>query len=91
VSRRWINSIRRILAVGLVVGWAAVAQDYALGAESLEPLLRVTPKPNYGVPVPAKVSGRVASRAMGKTVGVEGVSVTDGYSVVKTDARATTR
>ncbi len=87
MSRRLINGIGRVLAVGLVIGWATVAQDSALGAESLKPLLPVTPRPNYGAAVPANVSGRVASRAMGRSVGVEGVSVTDGYSVVKTDAQ----
>ena len=44
---------------------------------------RDTPKPNYGVPVPATVRGRVVLDA--KESGIANVSVSDGYSVVKTD------
>ena len=53
--------------------------------EVLKPLLRETPKPRYGVPVPKRISGRVERKSNGSTTGVAGVSVTDGYSVVKTD------
>ena len=49
----------------------------------LKPRLKETPKPSYGVPVPPEVSGRVTLDAKG----LAGVSVTDGYSVVKTDAQ----
>jgi len=45
--------------------------------------LRDTPKPNYGVPVPATVHGRVGLDA--EESGIANVSVSDGYSVVKTD------
>jgi calcineurin-like phosphoesterase family protein len=55
--------------------------------EVLKLLLKQTPKPNYDAAVPARISGRVVLHARGTTVGAEGVSVTDGYSVVKTDAR----
>ena len=55
-------------------------------ANILKPLLRETPKPNYGVPVPEKVSGHVTQAAPGNADGVAGVSVTDGSSTVKTDA-----
>jgi N terminal of Calcineurin-like phosphoesterase len=54
--------------------------------EVLELLLTKTPKPNYGVPVPVQITGRILSHSKGKTSGVEGVSVSDGYSVVKTDS-----
>ena len=50
-------------------------------------LIKKTPKPNYGVPVPQMITGRVALRADQVITGVKGVSVTDGYSVVKTDAQ----
>lgn len=56
-------------------------------AEVLKLLLKETPKPDYGTAAPAKISGRVVAHSEGTTSGVEGVSVTDGYSVVKTDAR----
>ena len=62
VNGQWITRIRWIVAVILVVGCGAFTSEYALGAkngetqpatdtdESLQPLLRDTPKPNYGVP-----------------------------------------
>lgn len=53
----------------------------------LELVLYESPKPNYGAVVPDKISGRVVTRDQGTTSGVAGVSVTDGYSVVKTDAQ----
>ena len=61
------------------------------GADVLDLLLRETPKPNYGAPVPKEISGRVFLHALGGTSGAEGVSVTDGYSVVKTDAQGVYR
>ena len=97
VNRQWINSIRWIVAVGLVVGCGAFTSERALGAkdgkapratdtdEPLQLLLRDTPKPNYGVPVPEQITGRITLGSKEKSAGVEGVSVTDGYSVVKTD------
>jgi hypothetical protein len=98
VNRQWINRIRWIAAFGLVVGCGAFTPERSLGAhdgeaqpasdtgEPLGLLLRVTPKPNYGLPVPKQITGRVTLGSKGKSAGVEGVSVTDGYSVVKTDA-----
>ena len=53
--------------------------------EVLKLLLRETPKPRYGVPVPKRISGRVERKSDGGVTGAAGVSVTDGYSVVKTD------
>jgi len=70
---------------------AVSADDRPSGAatrpETPELLLRETPRPNYGAPVPAQVSGHVVLHAKGATSAAEGVSVTDGYSVVKTDAQ----
>jgi len=55
-------------------------------AEILDLILRETPQPNYDGPVPSKITGRVVTQAGNDTSGVEGVSVTDGYSVAKTNA-----
>jgi hypothetical protein len=54
--------------------------------EVLEPLGKKTPQPDYESPVPSLISGRVLLHDGAKTLGVKDVSVTDGYSVVKTDA-----
>ncbi len=87
------------MVLGLLAGCIAVANERAVGADARKPnptngagdplplLLRETPKPNYGVAVPAAISGRVTRDLLGNTTGVEGVSVTDGYSVAKTDAK----
>lgn len=55
--------------------------------KALKLLLKETPKPNYGVPVPELITGRVVLRSGEAVSGMGGVSVTDGYSVVKTDAQ----
>jgi len=61
-------------------------------APILERLLRDTPKPAYGVPLPETVRGRVVLDANANAVadadeiGEANVSVSDGYSVVRTDA-----
>lgn len=55
--------------------------------EILDLLLKNTPQPDYGRPVPARVSGRVVLHQKDSTTGARGVSVTDGFSVVKTDAQ----
>lgn len=49
--------------------------------------LKATPQPAYGVVPPSRVSGRVVVNIKGSVEGAEGVSVTDGYSVARTDAR----
>ncbi len=56
-------------------------------SDVLEPLVRETPTPKYDSPVPALVSGRVVLRSGEGKSGAEGVPVTDGYSVVRTDAQ----
>jgi hypothetical protein len=77
-------AIAIMVALLLPTGIARAQQDPA--AEVLEFLLPETPKPNYGEPVPASIRGRVELDAAGGSRGIAGVSVTDGYSVVKTDA-----
>ncbi len=60
----------------------------ALADGSVLPLvLHEMPKPNYGVPVPETVTGKVTvTHGDGTLSGMAKVSVTDGYSVVKTDS-----
>ncbi|MFP6765775.1 MAG: metallophosphoesterase N-terminal domain-containing protein, partial [Planctomycetaceae bacterium] len=45
-----------------------------------------TPQPDYEATVPAQISGQVLRQTDGRTTPAPGVSVTDGYSVVRTDA-----
>jgi hypothetical protein len=79
----------------MVVGLAVIcATFYAVGAVKaqdaapvLELLHQDTPQPNYGAPLPKQISGQVEVRSNGSASGVAGVSVTDGYSVVKTNSR----
>ena len=61
------------------------------GFEVLELLLKDTPKPDYGASIPTDISGRVLVHTSGGRSGAEGVSVTDGYSVTKTDAQGVYR
>jgi hypothetical protein len=56
-------------------------------SEVLKPLVKETPKPRYGVAVPERISGRVQRMSNGSVTGAANVSITDGYSVVKTDQR----
>jgi len=55
-------------------------------AAPLELRLQETPQPAYGVVPPKQITGQVVVRSQGNVAGAEGVSVTDGYSVVRTDA-----
>ena len=55
-------------------------------SEVLELVLKDTPRPDYNSAVPSMISGRVLLHDGGKTSGAKDVSVTDGYSVVRTDA-----
>ncbi len=61
-------------------------------------LIRKTPQPNYEAKAPVRISGRVSLRTRGDAVqgieakasrltGAPSVSVTDGFSVVKTDSQ----
>jgi hypothetical protein len=68
-----------LLAISLSI--PATAQD----SEILQLLLTKTPQPNYGAAIPAQISGHVLRKGKDTTRGAEGVSVTDGYTVVKTD------
>ncbi len=91
------HEFRRTILLALVVSgpYIATLAAAARGAdpsptgglrEALPLRPRDTPKPDYGAAVPAEIVGRVALGAETSAAGVEGVSVTDGYSVVKTDA-----
>ena len=94
----WRTSVPVLLTIATVVhslNCKAPAQDAPTGrpasnanpqSDVLDPIVRETPAPNYGSRVPAMVSGRVVLRSGEDISGAEGVSVTDGYSVVKTDA-----
>jgi hypothetical protein len=82
------------LVLVFALGAAQVAAEYGtppagpttqLGPMKL--LLKQTPHPNYGLAIPPEITGHVLLHTEGKTAGVQGVSVTDGYSVVKTDAQ----
>lgn len=57
-----------------------------IDSDVLELVLTETPRPDYDSAVPSVISGRVLLHDGGKTLGAKGVSVTDGYSVVRTDA-----
>ena len=74
-----------LIALSMNAARAAAPNGEGAVPEVLELLLKDTPKPNYGVPVPKRVNGHVMLRSDGSASGVKGVSVTDGYSVVKTD------
>ena len=65
----------------------AAAVDGAVDQASLELRLKPSPQPNYGMVPPKRIVGRVVVRSDAKIEGAEGVSVSDGYSVVRTDAR----
>jgi len=91
---RW--NVRSTLLLGCLVSGVlsgptcrvASGQDGNLAGSSqkvLELLLKETPRPDYDSSVPSLISGRVLLHDGGKTSGVKDVSVTDGYSVVKTD------
>lgn len=80
-----------VQAMGLVLTTALCAENNPVGSRTRPSILKLklteTPRPNYGSPVPSQVSGRVLLKSNGSFTGVGCVSVTDGYSVVKTDAR----
>jgi hypothetical protein len=69
------------LLAALILASPAGAQD----GKVLKLLLPKTPQPNYDAAIPAQISGHVLRKEKDTTSGVEGVSVTDGYTVVKTD------
>jgi hypothetical protein len=93
---RWNSRLTLLLCclLGGVLGESsssvAVGQDGASKdsrTDILEPLVKKTPRPDYDAPVPAVISGRVLLHDKGTTSGAKNVSVTDGFSVVKTDAQ----
>ena len=94
------NPMRKLVVVAIVatsniLAGPISAQDDATGQATdqksqlavLVPVLKETPAPDYDVPIPPLVSGQVLLRSRDETSGAEGVSVTDGYSVVKTNAQ----
>ena len=79
---RWLfGFIMAALLLAISLSIPATAQD----GEILELLLTKTPQPNYDAAIPAQISGHVLRKEKDTTSGAEGVSVTDGYTVVKTD------
>lgn len=82
--RDWLShlAVGALIVVAMV---AASAESPAAEPAVLELLLRETPKPRYGVAVPKRVTGRVEREANGTVSGAADVSITDGYTVVKTD------
>ncbi len=85
LNASYLSSGLLILLSMVLMKTEAAESDLSQPA-TLQLLLEETPKPNYGAPVPERVAGHVLLHEGGTTSGVEGVSVTDGYSVVKTDA-----
>ncbi|MGB0581124.1 MAG: metallophosphoesterase N-terminal domain-containing protein [Limisphaerales bacterium] len=64
---------------------AAGALPGSVEQAPLKLLMKETPQPAYGVVPPKQITGRVMLHAEGRVGGAAGVSVTDGYSVVRTD------
>ena len=85
ISLCWFCRGQPSCVVALAMLVAMCAGSTAAEPVVLKPLLQETPKPRYGVPVPKRITGRVERKTTDATTGAEGVSVTDGYSVVKTD------
>lgn len=81
-----------VIGVGVMTppGITGAAEGTVDSVDSSKPLnliLKKTPQPNYGAPVPARIAGKLLVRSSGTLSGLPGVSVSDGYSVVKTDAQ----
>ncbi|HJN08721.1 MAG TPA: metallophosphoesterase N-terminal domain-containing protein [Pirellulaceae bacterium] len=76
-----------LIALSISATRAETPDGAGVSSEVLNLLLKETPKPNYGVPVPKQINGHVMLRSDGAASGVKGISVTDGYSVVKTGAQ----
>ncbi|MCP4783775.1 MAG: hypothetical protein GY903_19780 [Fuerstiella sp.] len=82
-----LNSLLLQLTISVSIGQDAASGQS--GSDILDLLLRKTPQPNYDAPVPTQISGRVLLHAPAGILGAEGISVTDGYTVVATDAEGT--
>lgn len=82
-----------VQAMRLMPTMTICAEDNLVGSRTRSSILKLklteTPRPNYGSPVPTQVSGRVLLESNGVFTGAGGVSVTDGYSVIKTDVQGT--
>ena len=82
--------LRLFLLAGFLHSFDVSAADIVRESVDQAPLKllpKETPQPAYGVVPPERISGRVVLRSQEKIEGAEGVSVTDGYSVAKTDAQ----
>jgi len=84
---RGVVSCGLALAIMSAVCVDAAEAEPVPASEVLKPLVKETPKPRYGVAVPERISGRVQRMSNGSVTGAANVSITDGYSVVKTDQR----
>jgi hypothetical protein len=84
---RGVVSCGLALAIMSAVCVEAAEAEPVPASEVLKPLVKETPKPRYGVAVPERISGRVQRMSNGSVTGAANVSITDGYSVVKTDQR----
>jgi len=84
MRRKWFSwtTLAAILWT-LIAAHPAAAQE----GEVLQLLLPETPRPSYDTPVPARISGHVLLVEKDARPGAAGVSVTDGYTVVRTDAQ----
>lgn len=87
-----VSNIIVAMSIGLLPNsYGVLAAERAVSSDNpsqpLELMLKQSPKPHYGAPVPALITGRVVERSDKSVSGVSGVSVSDGYSVVKTDAQ----
>ncbi|MEO1994171.1 MAG: metallophosphoesterase N-terminal domain-containing protein [Planctomycetaceae bacterium] len=69
------------------ITWAQNGTARNQDSAVLELRLPPTPQPNYGAAVPQQIAGHVRVVNNGLTRPARDVSVTDGYSVVKTDAQ----
>ncbi len=82
-----------LIGMSLLFGNALIHADDGIQAndgtqpEVLKLLLKETPQPKYGQTVSQKITGRVLLKTDSGSDGVPDVSVTDGYSVVRTNAR----
>ena len=82
-ERSSIAMIPAAWILAILVSLPAAAQE----GEVLKLLLPKTPRPNYDAPVPARISGHVMLKEKDTRPGAAGISVTDGYTVVKTDSQ----
>jgi hypothetical protein len=86
ICNRRFSIVARLALAGIALVAIGSANAQRSGPV-LELLLKKTPQPNYGAPLPKRILGRVEVQSNGSASGLAGVSVTDGYSVVRTNDR----